>query len=203
MDRETQSHIFEPFFTTKDKSKGTGLGLATVYGIVKQSGGYVWAYSELGQGTTIKIYLPRIQAAVEEVRQEETLARLLSGQETILLVEDEEALRGLARESLEKYGYTVLEAGDGAEALRVSQQHEGAIHLLLTDVVMPHTSGRELARHLKSSRPGMKVLFMSGYTGDTVLGNDLLGEGQVLLQKPFRPADLGRKVRQLLDEEGR
>jgi PAS domain S-box-containing protein len=201
MDSETQSHIFEPFFTTKGL-KGTGLGLSTVYGIVKQSGGYIWVYSEPGKGTTFKIYLPRVAAPSEQpaqvmVRPEpETVA---PGTETILVVEDEANLRYLAKQFLEKQGYRVIEAADGAVAMQIAVAHEGVIHLLLTDVVMPGMNGRELAQRISEIRPHTKVLYMSGYTENVLGRNGTLDEGIRLLQKPFTLRDLKAKVREILD----
>ncbi len=201
MDTETQSHIFEPFFTTKGL-KGTGLGLSTVYGIVKQSGGYIWVESEVGRGTTFKIYLPRVAAMgdgaqaspkVEDRRQVEP------GTETILLVEDEANLRYLARQYLEKQGYKVLEAADGAVAMQIAVAHEPVIHLLLTDVIMPGMNGHELAQRISEIRPNMKILYMSGYT-ENVIGHDgMLDAGIRLLQKPFNLRDLKSIVREVLD----
>jgi len=201
MDSETQSHIFEPFFTTKG-TKGTGLGLSTVYGIIKQSGGYIWVSSESGKGTTFKIYLPRV------AERAETLAQVVSseeavftepGTETILLAEDEANLRYLARQFLEKQGYKVIEAADGAVAMQIAVAHEGVIHLLLTDVIMPGMNGRELAQRISEIRPQTKVLYMSGYT-ENVIGHDgTLDAGVSLLQKPFTLRDLKSKVREVLD----
>jgi PAS domain S-box-containing protein len=200
MDADTQSHIFEPFFTTKG-TKGTGLGLSTVYGIVKQSGGYIWVYSESGKGTTFKIYLPRVSATEEAVVPEAATAVANSHQniETILLVEDAPNLRGLALRYLRNQGYTVLEAADGAAALTISQSHSGPIHLLLTDVIMPGMNGRELAQHITSVRPETRVLYMSGYTENAIGHNGTLDEGIVLLQKPFTLPALKTKVREVLD----
>ena len=201
MDAETQSHIFEPFFTTKGP-KGTGLGLSTVYGIVKQSGGYVWVYSEVGRGTTFKIYLPRIAATGEPVVQvpaQIQLQRVEPGTETILLVEDEANLRYLARQYLEKQGYKVIEAADGAVAMQIAVAHEAVIHLLLTDVIMPGMNGRELAQRISEIRPNVKVLYMSGYTENVIGHNGTLDAGVRLLQKPFNLRDLKNKVREVLD----
>ena len=175
IDAETQTHIFEPFFTTKEQGKGTGLGLATVYGIVKQSNGYVWVYSEVGQGTTFKIYLPQVQGDVEKKQSSIGLGKHLKGTETILLVEDEEPLRKMTCELLVDSGYTVLEASDGLEALEIAQQHKGSIHLLLTDVVMPRMSGPALAKPAADLHPELKVLYMSGYTG---YSDDWSGAGE-------------------------
>jgi PAS domain S-box-containing protein len=201
MDSETQSHIFEPFFTTKGP-KGTGLGLSTVYGIVKQSGGYIWVYSEPGQGTTFKIYLPRVVERGEGVAQVAApieSQEVEAGKETILLVEDEANLRYLARQYLEKQGYRVIEAADGAVAMQIVVAHEGMIHLLLTDVIMPGMNGRELAQRVSEIRPNVKVLYMSGYTENVIGHNGTLDAGVRLLQKPFNLRDLKDKVREVLD----
>jgi PAS domain S-box-containing protein len=199
MDAETQSHIFEPFFTTKEKGRGTGLGLAMVYGTVKQSGGYVWVYSELGQGTTFKIYLPRIEEVAESVLASELRGRSVTGLETILLIEDEEAVRTLATRILQDLGYKVLESTSPENALQISGQYMEPIELLLTDVVLPGISGRKIAEHLAVSRPSMKVLYMSGYTDDSVVRHGVLQASTAFLQKPFTPASLSRKVREVLD----
>jgi two-component system cell cycle sensor histidine kinase/response regulator CckA len=201
MDQETQAHIFEPFFTTKG-TKGTGLGLSTVYGIVKQSGGYIWVYSELRKGTTFKIYLPRVAGAGERVAPVvvvEKPHKTEPGTETILVVEDEANLRYLARLFLEKQGYKVIEAADGAVAVQIAVAHEGTIHLLLTDVIMPGMNGRELAQRIAEIRPNVKVLYMSGYTENVIGTNGMLDAGVRLLQKPFNLRDLKDKVREVLD----
>jgi PAS domain S-box-containing protein len=201
MDSETQSRIFEPFFTTKGV-KGTGLGLSTVYGIVKQSGGYIWVYSEANKGTTFKIYLPRVVFAGETATQVAAPAeapKLEPGTETILLVEDEANLRYLARQFLEKMGYKVIEAADGAVAMQIAVAHEAIIHLLLTDVIMPGMNGRELAQRISEIRPNVKVLYMSGYTENVIGHNGMLDNGVRLLQKPFNLRDLKSKVREVLD----
>jgi two-component system cell cycle sensor histidine kinase/response regulator CckA len=203
MDAETQAHIFEPFFTTKEKGKGTGLGLATVYGIVKQSGGYVWVYSEPGRGTSFKVYLPRIEdEPTARGRDGKTEARALPrGSETVLLVEDEKGVRELAREYLELVGYTVIEAEDGHTALELASMHVGPIQLLMTDVVMPGISGRELAGRVKAIRPDIKILFMSGYTDQAVVHHGILDTDAALLQKPFTMAALAAKLREILSTE--
>lgn len=191
-------HIFEPFFTTKGKLKGTGLGLATVYGIVSQSGGHIDVSSKVGTGTTFKIYLPIVEQVVEPAEQEQ-IAEAPHGHETILLVEDEDLVRELTRTVLLKHGYHVLEAAYGSEALFISQQYEGAVELLATDVVMPQMSGPELAEQLLKLRPQMKVLYLSGYTEDTILHHGVLEMDIAFLQKPFTPAELAHKVREVLD----
>ncbi|HEX3645330.1 MAG TPA: response regulator [Vicinamibacterales bacterium] len=197
MDAATRARVFEPFFTTKEQGKGSGLGLATVYGIVKQSGGYIWVYSEPGHGTVFKVYLPPTAASVV-ARRADGEDSDLTGWETILLVEDEDAVRALAREVLRRHGYIVLEARHGVDALSVAERHLDAIHLLITDVVMPHLSGRELADRLAPIRPTMKTLFMSGYTDHSLRHNDV-PTGALLLQKPFTPEILARRVRNILD----
>jgi len=207
MDSDTQSHIFEPFFTTKG-TKGTGLGLSTVYGIIKQSGGYIWVYSEVGRGTTFKIYLPRVastgetaaQLAASGVLDNDVRNNVVEpGSETILLVEDEANLRYLARQYLEKQGYKVIEAADGAVAMQIAVAHEKVIHLLLTDVIMPGMNGRELAQRISEIRPNVKILYMSGYTENVIGHNGMLDAGIRLLQKPFNLRDLKSKVREVLD----
>jgi two-component system, cell cycle sensor histidine kinase and response regulator CckA len=200
MDSETQAHVFEPFFTTKEKGKGTGLGLATVYGVVKQSGGYVWVYSEPGRGTSFKIYLPRIEEKVAPSgREGKSEPRVTPrGSETILLVEDEKGVRELAREYLTMSGYTVIEAEDGHTALELAAMHVGPIHLLLTDVVMPGISGRELAERVGQIRPEIKILYMSGYTDQAVVHHGILENDAVLLQKPFTLTTLAAKLREIL-----
>jgi two-component system cell cycle sensor histidine kinase/response regulator CckA len=200
MDAETQAHVFEPFFTTKEKGKGTGLGLATVYGVVKQSGGYVWVYSEPGRGTSFKIYLPRIEeTAVPAGRDGKSETQIPErGSETILLVEDEKGVRELAREYLASSGYTVIEAEDGHTALELAAMHVGPIHLLLTDVVMPGISGRELAERVSQIRPGIKIIYMSGYTDQAVVHHGILRNDAVLLQKPFTLMTLAGKLREML-----
>ncbi len=200
MDAATKVRIFEPFFTTKDQGRGTGLGLATVYGIVKQSGGDIWVYSEVGQGTTFKVYLPRLDEISPLLEPPATPVSVGGGVETILLVEDESMVRALARQVLELSGYTVLEAEHGQAALLVAQQHQ-PIHLLLTDLIMPGgLTGRELAERLESTHPEMKVLYMSGYTDDAIVHYGVLTSEVDFLQKPFSPQALNAKVRQVLDE---
>ncbi|HXF49705.1 MAG TPA: PAS domain S-box protein [Verrucomicrobiae bacterium] len=202
MSPEVQKHLFEPFFTTKEKGKGTGLGLSTVYGIVKQSGGYISVYSEPGRGSCFKIYLPQVvQPAPEKPAKPAAPAPLKNtgGTETILLVEDEGAVRALAGKILRANGYTVLEAGDGAEAQEVVKEHKGALDLLLTDVVMPRMGGPELAARLKRARRGVKILFMTGYTDHSAFREGSLPDGTGLIQKPFSPQGLAQKVREILD----
>jgi two-component system cell cycle sensor histidine kinase/response regulator CckA len=204
MDKETQQRIFEPFFTTKDKGKGTGLGLSTVYGIVQQSGGYVWVYSEVGRGTTFKIYLPRVE---DEADQPEPVAGPVAtraeASETLLLVEDEASVRELLRELLATAGYSVLEASGPAEALQIVQSRPQPIQLLITDVVMPEMTGPELARRLAEMRPGLRMLFLSGYTEGVVADKGLLADGAHFLQKPFTGDALEAKVREVLDGPAR
>jgi two-component system, cell cycle sensor histidine kinase and response regulator CckA len=194
------SHVFEPFYTTKPSGKGTGLGLATVYGIVKQNHGFVWAYSEPGMGTVVKIYLPCVPdqpVAVES--PDKAVGATLHGTETVLLVEDEEPLRRATVEFLRLRGYTVLEARDGVDALSVSKNHGSTIHLAVTDVVMPHMSGGELARELEMLSPQTRVLFVSGYAGQTVLDHKVVDVENNFLQKPFTLKQLASKVRTVLD----
>jgi two-component system, cell cycle sensor histidine kinase and response regulator CckA len=194
------SHVFEPFHTTKPSGKGTGLGLATVYGIVKQNHGFVWAYSEPGMGTVVKIYLPCVldQPVVVE-SPDKLVGAVLHGTETVLLVEDEEPLRRATVEFLRLRGYTVLEARDGVGALSVSKNHGSTIHLAVTDVVMPHMSGGELARELETLSPQTRVLFVSGYAGQTVLDHKVVDVENNFLQKPFTLKQLASKVRTVLD----
>jgi two-component system cell cycle sensor histidine kinase/response regulator CckA len=202
MDETTRARIFEPFFTTKEKGKGTGLGLSTVYGIVKQSGGNIWVYSELGHGTTFKVYLPELTAPNQKTEDATVEAPMLGGSETILLVEDEDVVRRLAREILEQEGYTVLEASRGKEALSLCAAYEHPIQLLLTDVVMPKTSGKEVADRLRALHPETKVLFMSGYTDEAIVHHGVLDANVEFIQKPFTPVALVRKVRRVIDSNG-
>jgi PAS domain S-box-containing protein len=201
MNAEIQSHLFEPFFTTKDKDKGTGLGLATVYGIVKQSGGDIWVYSEPGRGSCFKVYFPRSEEAAESTTKEATKVRSRPAKETVLLAEDSDVVRRLLKELLLAGGYKLLEARHGVEALELSKNFEGTIDLLLTDMVMPQMSGRELAENLMPLRPGMKVLFMSGYTEDAITRQGVMTPGTAFLEKPFTPDSLARKIRALLDPQ--
>jgi len=199
MDEATQAKIFEPFFTTKGPGKGTGLGLATVYGIVKQSGGFVWVYSEVGHGTSFKIYLPQVAEAADAHRAQAPASAMSRGTETVLVVEDAPAVRAVTRQVLERQGYTVIEAAGGDAALQLAAAHAGPIHLLLTDVVMPGLSGRQVAERLAIRRPEMRVLYASGYTDDSIVRHGILEEGIAYLQKPFTPESLARKVRTVLD----
>jgi PAS domain S-box-containing protein len=199
MDEKTRERIFEPFFTTKEAGKGTGLGLSTVYGIVKQSGGNILVYSEVGKGTSFKIYLPRVGDAVQDKSHTVRLEKSLLGTETLLLAEDEEPVRNMAREALETYGYQVLEAANGGAALLMCERHNEPIPLLITDVVMPEMSGPELSARLIQLHPEMRVLYMSGYTESAIFQQEILDPGIAFLQKPFTPDDLARKVREVLD----
>jgi PAS domain S-box-containing protein len=198
MDKETQAHIFEPFFTTKGPGEGTGLGLSTVYGIVKQSEGYIWVYSEVAKGTRFKIYFPRVEAAAEPVTRAGT-SEVPRGTETVLLVEDDEAMRALTRTCLESGGYSVVDVSNGEAAIRAVTESRGAIHLMVTDVIMPGISGRQLAESLSLLRPRMRVLYISGYTADLIARHGILEQKVELLEKPFTKEALLRKVRQALD----
>ena len=202
MDRETQQRIFEPFFTTKTLGKGTGLGLSMVYGIVKQSGGNIWVYSEEGRGTTFKIYFPQVNEGGEEYRRAATKIESPRGSETILLVEDADWVRKLARQVLENAGYRVLEAGSADAAIRVIETSNGTkIDLVLTDVIMPGMSGNDMSKRLLKKRPGLPVLYMSGYTDDAIVQHGVLEPGINFIQKPFSPNALALKVRQVLDAQ--
>jgi CheY-like chemotaxis protein len=199
MDEATSRRIFEPFFTTKEIGKGTGLGLATVYGIVKQSGGDIWVDSEPGRGTTFTIHLPQVTAgAAGSMERSSEGSDPSRGSETVLLVEDDEGVRLLARVTLERMGYRVLQAGNPKEAARVAGEYDGPIHLLLSDVIMPESEGPPLLDRLVSARPALRVLYMSGYVGDAVR-HVLVVEGTPFLQKPFTSPALSRKVREVLD----
>ncbi|HEY5374297.1 MAG TPA: ATP-binding protein [Polyangiaceae bacterium] len=198
MTREIQAQIFEPFFTTKDVGEGTGLGLSTVFGIVKQCAGNIWVYSEVGGGTTFKVYFP-VHAGPDTIIPEPMAPVTLQGTETVLLVEDQDDVRQVAVQILRRYGYHVIEARNAGEAWLTSERHPRTIHLLLTDVVMPQMSGRELAERLTQARPDMKVLYMSGYTDNTVVHHGILDSGIAYLQKPILPEALARRVREVLD----
>jgi PAS domain S-box-containing protein len=198
MDAKTKERIFEPFFTTKEFGKGTGLGLSTVYGIMKQSGGSVWVYSEVGIGTTFKIYLPCVDTKTEIATPADGLEKVKGGSQTILVVEDEAALLQVTHQSLEAVGYVILAARSPAEAIRISESHPGPIHLMVTDVIMPGMNGAQLATHLSAPRPEMKVLYVSGYTDDTIVRHGVLEPGLAFLQKPFSPKTLARKVGEVL-----
>jgi two-component system cell cycle sensor histidine kinase/response regulator CckA len=199
MDAETRRRIFEPFFTTKQKGKGTGLGLATVYGIVKQSGGDIWVYSEPGKGTTFKLYFRRVREATSSLEEGHARPQQQRGSETLLVVEDEEAVRDLVATMLRRQGYTVLTAADAHEAIRLAEEHRDALRMLLTDVIMPRMSGKELAMELLRTNPKLQVLYLSGYTENTILHHGVLDEDVNFLAKPFSQETLARKVRTILD----
>jgi CheY-like chemotaxis protein len=201
IDSETLAHIFEPFFTTKERGKGTGLGLATVYGVVKQSGGYVWVESALGKGTAFEIYLPRIEELVSVPEPVAPIVEAFRGAETILLVEDADALRKLTHMLLEQHGYRVLVAANGTAALQLVEEQPERVNLLLTDVIMPGLNGRALAGRLELLQPGLKILYMSGYTDDAIMDHGVLESGTHLLHKPFSEENLIRKVREVLDAD--
>jgi signal transduction histidine kinase/ActR/RegA family two-component response regulator len=201
MDKETVSHIFEPFFTTKGVNEGTGLGLATIYGIVKQNNGFVYVYSEQGQGTTFSIYLPRYMGKTNKEKSEFTAEPAMQGDETILLVEDEPTILNMTTKILQRLGYTVLVAGAPSEAIRQADEHSGEkIHLLLTDVIMPEMNGRILMEKLMVSRPDLKCLFMSGYTANVISHHGVLDDGVNFIQKPYAKRDLAEKIRLALDK---
>ncbi|WP_232364732.1 ATP-binding protein [Desulfosalsimonas propionicica] len=200
MDKKTQNRIFEPFFTTKKTGEGTGLGLATVYGIVKQNEGFINVYSEPGNGTTFKIYLPKHETMPEETKSQAALEPEIKGTETVLLVEDEQQILHMTTMMLEKLGYTVLAAQTPAEAMDTVKAHTSKIDLLMTDAVMPEMNGRELSENIKSLHQGLKVMFMSGYTADLIAHRGVLDEGVNFIQKPFPRRDLALKLREILDE---
>jgi signal transduction histidine kinase len=203
MDEKIKEHIFDPFFTTKvqGKGKGTGLGLSTVYGIVKQNNGFVWVYSEPDQGTTFKVYLPKVEGDADSEEKQRTPVVELGGSETVLIVEDDDSLRKLARNALQQHEYRVLDAENGEDALRVSQEHEGPIDLMITDVVMPKMGGKEAADRLRPLYPQMKVIYMSGYTDNAIVHHGVLAPGLNFIEKPFSPEGLAHKVREVLDQE--
>jgi CheY-like chemotaxis protein len=198
MDAETRMHLFEPFFTTKGPGKGTGLGLATTYGIVKQSGGHIWLYSEPGRGSTFKLYFPRIGEPAEPTRKRRALHPADQGHETVLLVEDEASVREITNTVLTRHGYHVLVAADGRAALHMAESDPRRIDLLITDVVMPGLGGRALAEQIQRRRPGLRTLFISGYTEDTVTRQGVLEANAAFLAKPFSPETLARAVREVL-----
>ena len=200
MDEKTKARLFEPFFTTKEQGKGTGLGLSTVYGIVKQSDGYISVYSELGKGSTFKVYLPRVDAVAERSKVTGAIQAANRGTETILLVEDEDGVRRLVRDIIARQGYKVMEARSGEEALNLAAEPGAKIDLLLTDLVLSQMSGRELSDHLLAEKKDLKVLFMSGYTDDAALHSGVLSQSSAFIQKPFTASLLSQKLRELLDD---
>jgi len=202
MDEETRARIYEPFFTTKAQGKGTGLGLATVYGIVKQSGGHIWVYSEPGKGTSFKLYFPSTEAAASRPTSDDITPRSLHGVETILVVEDEGVVREVIKQVLEMNGYIALMAKSADEAEEMFKSHGGDIHLMITDVVMPGRSGPELASLIKSQRKDVKVLYMSGYSDEAIVRHGIISGGVAFLPKPFSPNQLAHKVREVLDSRG-
>jgi CheY-like chemotaxis protein len=199
MDPETQAHIFEPFYTTKERGRGTGLGLSSVYGIVRHCDGHIWVYSVPKQGSTFKIFLPRVDEPVTFDEPVALSSPSRRGSETVLLVEDEVVVRTLVKNTLVQHGYQVLEAENGAQALRIAEGHPGPLQLLVTDVVMPGMNGRELAEHLLRQRTDLRVLYISGYTDETIAHHGVLAPGVGFLQKPFTLEALARKVRETLD----
>jgi CheY-like chemotaxis protein len=197
---EVRDRVFDPFFTTKERGKGTGLGLSTVYGIVKQSDGNIWVYSEPGQGTTFKIYLPQVDEALEELKERVEVKEVPRGTETILIVEDEEDVLKLAERILSRQGYTVLQTPSTSKALKICKERKDPLHLILTDVVMPQMSGRELIERCRETRQDFKILYMSGYTDNAITHHGVLEKGMNYLQKPFTVDGLARKVREVLDK---
>jgi CheY-like chemotaxis protein len=198
MDEVTRAHLFEPFFTTKPSGKGTGLGLATVYGIVKQSLGSIWVYSEPGRGTTFKIYLP-VAAGAPEPSPPPVDAQALRGTETVLVLEDQMDVRGVIEKTLSRYGYTVIAAADGPEAIAIAAEHLRPIDLLLTDVILPGASGRDIATQVVATHPSLRVLYMSGYTDDVIVQHGILKPGLAFVQKPFTGDALARRIREVLE----
>ena len=201
MDKKTQSKIFEPFFTTKEKEKGTGLGLSTVYGIVKQNSGYIWVYSEPGKGTTFKVYLPSSEKTSKPVKKLQLTSDELEGNETILVVEDEKSVLDLVKNVLESYGYHVLVAQGGNEAISIFKSYQDQVQLVLTDVVMPIMSGRDLIEVLQSLKPEIKTIYMSGYTDNTIAHHGIIENGINFIEKPFSSKKIGLTVRQVLDAD--
>ncbi len=202
METKIQDNLFEPFFTTKEIGKGTGLGLSTIYGIVKQNNGFINVYSEPGIGTTFKIYLPRyITDKVSDISTKNSTAHMPTGSETILLVEDEKPILQMARTALEQLGYTVLTAASPKYALELARDHGIEIHLLITDVIMPEMNGRDLSSQLVKNHPGLKTLYMSGYTADVIVRHGVLDTGVQFVQKPFSLQDLAVKVRETIEQE--
>ena len=199
MDKATRARIFEPFFSTKGLGKGTGLGLSTVFGIVQQSGGSIWVYSEPGNGATFKVYFPAAEPVVPKVPTAKPTAKARRGNETILIVEDDEPLRRLSLSILQRHGYSMLIAAGPDEALAITERHPAAIDLLLTDVMMPGMNGKQLAARVRTLRPEMKVLYMSGYTGEVVVHHGVLEKNAAFVQKPITPDALTRSVRRVLD----
>lgn len=199
MDAATKSHLFEPFFTTKQRGEGTGLGLSTVYGIVKQSNGFIWVYSEPGEGTVFKLYFPRVEGQKSKLSEETNSETMPSGNETVLIAEDEPSVRALAARILRERGYTVIEASNGKEALSIAQEYTGKIHMVLTDAVMPEMGGKELVSRISAARPGIKALYVSGYTDNAIMHHGILDSGIAFLQKPFSIESLAYKVREVLD----
>jgi len=199
MDAATRARIFEPFFTTKEKGRGTGLGLSTVYGIVKQSNGFIWAYSELGKGTAFKVYFPRAMGEILQPKDDGNTRLDAVGSKTVLLVEDEKSVRALASRILSERGYNILQASDGMEALKIAREHGGNIDLVLTDVVMPGISGKTLVARLELERPGIKSLYISGYTDSAIVDHGILNSNTAFLQKPFTVQSLAQKVREVIN----